>query len=380
MHTQLELFPEFSNVSTAHSKIGASSMYRWSKCPGSVRLSKDIPSVSSPYAQEGTKAHELAAEMLVKPVDTSNYDPEMVEAVKVYVDYVYDISHDCAMWIEKKFDLSSLYPGLFGTADAVVYNEKTKTLSVVDYKHGMGLAVEVKDNPQLMYYALGALMTFSRPCQTVEIIVVQPRCPHPDGPIRKQIIPAFDLLDFAADLVDFAKATEPEDAPLQAGDHCKFCPAAAVCPEIHSKAVVLAKEEFTPVFSYDPKKLSQVLSWVPVLKDWINNVMEFAYNEANQGRVPPGWKLVEKRATRKWRSEDQAKDLLANHFGLDHDQIFKKSLNSVAQIEKVLPKSAREELAKLVVSESSGTTLVHDSDKRPARTSAEMDFSDSLLT
>ena len=374
MNQQLELFPEFSLAAPAHSKIGASSMSRWSKCPGSVRLSKDIPSVSSPYAEEGTRAHELAADILVgKPVPP-NVDEEMMEAVNVYVDYVLSVSHLQKLWVEHRFDLSSLYAGLFGTADAVIYNEKTKTFSVIDYKHGMGLPVEVENNPQLMYYALGALMSFNLPVENVDIVVVQPRCPHSDGPIRKQSIHPIDLMDFGTDLVAYAKATEDENAPIVPGSHCKFCPAAGVCPSIHQKAIVLAKEEFSPALAYDPKKLSEALNWAPTLKDWANKVMEFAYNEANQGRVPPGWKLVEKRATRKWKDEAQAQDLLQHHFGLDQNQIFKKSLNSVAQIEKVLPKSARDEIAKLVVSESSGTTLVNDSDKRPARSSAQIDF------
>ncbi|MCH8328897.1 MAG: DUF2800 domain-containing protein, partial [Nanoarchaeota archaeon] len=42
-----------------HSKIGASSMYRWSNCPGSVKLSEGMTSESSIYAIEGTAAHEV---------------------------------------------------------------------------------------------------------------------------------------------------------------------------------------------------------------------------------------------------------------------------------------------------------------------------------
>ena len=60
----MDLFPEVTPNGKAHSKIGASSMYRWSKCPGSVRLCEGIKSVSSVYADEGTRAHELAASLL----------------------------------------------------------------------------------------------------------------------------------------------------------------------------------------------------------------------------------------------------------------------------------------------------------------------------
>ena len=369
----MELFPEFAQSAPAHSKIGASSMSRWIKCPGSVRLSKDIPNVSSPYAEEGTLAHEKAADILTgKSVKFESEDME--EAVQTYVDYVLTVSHLQKFWIEHRFDLSNLHPGLFGTADAVVYNEKRKTLYVIDYKHGMGIPVEVENNPQLMYYALGALMSFNLPCETVEIVVVQPRCFHPDGPIRKQAISAFKLLDFAADLITYAKATEDENAPIVSGDHCKFCPAAGVCPELHKKSITAAKEEFMPALSYDPKKLSETLALIPMIKDWCNSVHEFAYNEANAGRIPPGWKLVEKRATRKWKNEEEIPSVLIKDFCLSDHQIFKRSLNSVAQIEKLLPKGEKEKLSPFYASESSGTTLVSDSDKRPARSQAQLDF------
>ena len=58
------------NKSTAHSKIGASSKDRWSQCPGSVRLSEGIPSISSAYAEEGTLAHSLAADWWVNGTRT----------------------------------------------------------------------------------------------------------------------------------------------------------------------------------------------------------------------------------------------------------------------------------------------------------------------
>lgn len=373
---QQELFPEFAGTLTpAHSKIGASSMYRWSKCPGSVRLSKDVNSVSSKYAEEGTKAHELAADILLHGTHFSSADPEMLSAVQVYVDFVIK-HHDetSKLYVEHRFDLSSLYPGLFGTADAVIYQSSNKNLMVVDYKHGQGLAVEVEKNSQLMYYGLGALLSFGFPCETVELVVVQPRCPHPDGPIRRWKINSVELIDFAADLVAFAKATEGLNAPLVPGDHCHFCPAAGFCPEIHKKAISLAQEEFRTDLSYDPQKLSEVLSWVPALKSWCNTVTEFAYNEANAGRVPPGFKLVEKRATRKWISEESASEFLINA-GLSTEAIYEMSLVSPAMAEKLLDAANKKKMAEVVVSVSSGTTLVPDTDKRqPAKTTAEIDF------
>lgn len=43
-----------------HALLSPSSAHRWCSCPGSVALTKDLPNVSSPYAEEGTRAHRLA--------------------------------------------------------------------------------------------------------------------------------------------------------------------------------------------------------------------------------------------------------------------------------------------------------------------------------
>ena len=359
----------------AHSKRGASSMYRWGNCPGSPRLSDGIENVSSPYAVEGTLAHELAAKFLTPGEGDFEASTEMLSNVMTYVDYVNVRTWPSSKrWIEHKFDLSSIYPGCFGTADAVIYNHFSGHLIVIDLKYGLGIPVEIENNEQLKYYALGAAVDLQLPCKTVEMVIAQPRCPHPDGPIRSTTIDGVELIDFAATLVEKAKATEDPNAPLVPGGWCRFCPAAGFCPALHATAIKAEQEEFRTDLSYDPKKLAEVLELVPTIKDWCNSVTEFAYNEANAGRVPPGYKLVEKRATRKWLSEDAASEFLISH-GVSKDALYEMSFTSPAQAEKLLDSKKRKALGEFIVSLSTGTTLVHDSDKRQAaKSSAELDF------
>jgi hypothetical protein len=352
----------------AHSHIGASSMYRWSECPGSVRLSRGIESVSSKYAEEGTEAHELAADILLgKP--TGPVLDEMLEAVQIYVESIAflrkTIKHGGQMLVEHRFDLSKIHPGLFGTADCVVYDPTQRRLHVFDYKHGAGIAVEVEENSQLLYYGLGALLALNVPCREVVLTIVQPRCPHPAGPVRSWAVPSVRLIDFAADLQEFARATEAEDAPLKAGDHCRFCPAAAICPELHNQALVAAKEEFGVSSTYDPAKLAKTLQLLDIVEAWAKRVREFAYREAIHGRIPPGWKLVDKRATRKWRSEAEAIDSLIG-WGVPREELFTQDLKSPAQVEKLLNADGKKRLSTLVAAVSSGQTLVPDQDPRAA--------------
>lgn len=360
---------------SAHSKIGASSMHRWAVCPASVRLSEGIKNTQSKYAEEGTAAHELAAKVILGKglwPETRGLDSEMIDAVTVYTDVIAEElkDEDSKIWVEEKLDLSSLYPGLFGTADSVIYKRKQKKLIIVDYKHGAGIPVDVVDketgkpNVQLLYYALGALYSSSTKgllIENVELVIVQPRCLHAEGPIRKTTFPSSDLIDFSADLIEAAKRTEDPNAPLVPGEHCRFCPAAGKCPKLHTQALSLAKQDFK-----DVAVLPQLLEWLPVLTNWISSVREFAYAEAIQGRTPQGYKLVNKKTSRHWRSPDDLPSELFKAFGLFEEDVFSKAIKSPAQIEKLLKGDDKKLLSELIVSVSSGYTLAHESDKRKA--------------
>jgi Protein of unknown function (DUF2800) len=384
----------------AHSKLGASSSDRWMNCPGSVRLSDGIPNEGSFYARQGTAAHALGEMCLRAGKDASDYlgqmlpvggdqfevDLDMVEAVQTYLDLARDIvkSGDEVEY-EARFDLSHLYPGMFGTADLSVYKEKQQRLVIVDYKHGQGVAVEVKDNPQLKYYALGSAMrSHNRPLKEIEVIVVQPRCPHADGPVRRWTYSAMELLDWSADLVEAAERTANPDAPLNPGEWCKFCPAAAVCPALRDHALKSAMADFAPTGevvlsepdTFNADTLAKVLHEVDVIEDWCRRVREHAHHEAEAGRIPPGFKLVPKRAVRRWKDEQQATAFLMA-MGLTDEQLFKpKTLKSPAQVETAIGKKNKSIISAHVEAISSGTVLAPLSDPRPAaRPEAQSEFS-----
>ena len=216
----------------------------------------------------------------------------------------------------------------------------------------------------------------NRGVSSVTLMIVQPRCPHPDGPVRRWTFHGVDFLEFEDRLADAVAATRAPDAPLVAGDHCRWCPAKAICPALRAATMEAARQEFAPGLPYDPAALAKALDSIPLLETWIKATREFAYAEAIEGRVPAGWKLVEKRATRKWRDENSAAAML--ELLMMPDEIYEpRTLLSPAKIEKALGKGGKEKIAMWTVAESSGLTLVHESDKRPAaspRASAAEDF------
>ncbi len=370
-----------------HSKLGASQYDRWGKslggCPGSVKLCQNIEKTTSVYADEGTKAHTQAYAMLMNQPRIELENPEDQAAVELYVDYIDscgDPRDTQRIWrrLEERFDLTKYYPNLYGTADAIFYWYGSKKLRVVDYKHGAGVPVEAKENPQLMYYGLGAMHALNLPVSQIELVIVQPRCHHVDGPIRSWTTGPERLLDFVADLIDDAKATEDPNAALNPGDHCRWCPAKPTCPALREKSLALAKQSFSSLTPYDPSLLSSTLSMLFTIETWVKGVREFAYREAEQGRCPPGWKLVDKRATRKWR-EGLDTDNLARNLAIKPPELFETKIRSPAQIEKILSKEALNVFDQFVTKESSGKTLVQTSDKRPEARERAVEEFDSIL-
>lgn len=377
----------------AHSRVGASSMARWERdhCPGSVRLSEGLESKAGFAAAEGSVAHSVAEWALTGKnyrqsidglgdvIQQDGFDIEvtrqmMIDHVTEYKVIVDDLSDkDTVRHVEHKFHLKALHKALFGTSDCVLWHPKRAHLDVIDFKYGAGHAVEVRDNPQLLYYAVGAVMTLGYAPATITLHIVQPRCPHEDGPHRSVDVDPLDLLDFAAYMVASVKETEKPDAAIRAGDWCRYCPAAGVpgrCPAQAQAANELARVAFAPAVQYDPAELATWLDRLPILEAQIKAVREFAYNEAEAGRCPPRYKLVEKQAREKWKPGVTEYDLTAE-FGMDPADLFEEpSLKSPAQVRKLVPgKNDRERAAKLAaftVKESSGHTLVHEDDKRPA--------------
>lgn len=358
-------------VKPEHSPLGASGYHRWEEeaCPGSVNMSRGLDQQQSSYAAEGQKMHDIAARMLLGQKVTEILEPDDQDAIDVYVNYVNSLREgrgpaDVWVKIEHRFDLSKYYPDLYGTADAVIYNYALQKLVVVDFKFGAGIPVEVENNGQLMYYGLGAMSELGLPCRSVELVIVQPRCHHKDGPVRHWTTSAARLLEFLGDLIVDAKRTADPNAPLKVGNWCRFCPAAAMkCPLVREKSLAQAKEVFSVDTPYSTERLSEALHMLPVMEAWIKRVREFAYAEAQHGRCPPGWKVVAKRATRSWK-EGWSGERIAEEVGLKPPEVYDTRIKSPAQIEKLIPKSLHAAMELIVDYRSSGSALVPEDDAR----------------
>ena len=340
-----------------HARCSASAAYRWMKCPGSVALAEKCLQTTSTYAEEGIRAHALAAAILGGAISSAS------EEVMYYVRQVEEATSKIG-WRQVEVDLtpvlSKLDPDLGGTADAIIYDLDGPRLQVWDLKYGAGLGVEVEDNEQLLIYAVGALLIVREPVEEVTVVVCQPRYEHVEGATRFWTFKAVEILAFIDKLIEAVRATRAPDAPLFAGSHCKFCPAAATCPELEKQHHALVSAEFNALERYDPSTVGKALDMIPQLETRIKALRELGYTMAVQGQPPAGYKLVEKRAMRKWREEPK---------GIFPPEFFEPSkLKSPAQVEELIGKKQFAHYAEYVEKKSSGMTLAPLSDNRAPAT------------
>lgn len=388
-----------------HSPIGASKAKQWIACPGSRRMQQGIENKSSAFAKEGTHAHYLAEVCLRSGEDAAFYvgsdiglpdeaggkrlfkpTLEMAQAVQVYLDIIYadrDANPGGELEVERDFHLEQLHPLLWGSCDAV-YGQPFGDCYVYDYKHGAGVAVDVEENPQLMFYALGAVQ--GEDYDWVHLNIVQPRASHPDGPIRRWSIKQADLEAWGRDVLGpAAHETDQPDALLRSGEHCRFCRAQHKCPELRAAACEIAAldtelldadflpavpvQQITPPSPADltPEQLAKTLDMAELIAPWVAAVKLYAFEQALDGHPAPGWKLVEgRRGNRAWALDDK---VLAGKLTRYRQEIYDLKLKSPAQLEKIIKEHGDDPtvvLKDLVVRADGKPTLVRDLDPRPA--------------
>jgi len=368
-----------------HSKLGASSANRWLNCAGSVALIEQCPPApTSEFAEEGTAAHELAEKCFKEGAAAKYYfltkakmnnivvTEEMAEHVQKFVDYVINLRNELGaeLLIEHKFHLAHLHPKFFGTCD-IVLMQPFGELHVIDFKYGAGISVEVEENEQIMYYGIGALDLgdFNK----VVLHVCQPRLDHEDGAFRKWETTPERLIEFGKELRAGALRTQKKDAPLKSGEWCRFCPAAAICPALHTTAMEVAKTDFKSdklpeVVALTDEQIAKVIEHKLRLEAWLDAVKTHATTLLMQGKKIPGLKLVSGQTRRAWIDEKSAEETLCRELGED---AFTRKLLTVPQAEKALGKDF---VAGMFQSTRGVPTVAHESDRRKALASAQDDF------
>jgi hypothetical protein len=355
-----------------HSNIvGGSTAKRVINCPGSVALvAKMPPKPSSKYADEGTLLHNVIAEIVMSGQPPEHYlgtkyedqtltqeliDDKLKPALAA-LDQI-DPNQEMEIEAETSVDFGDLLPGVFGSTDLI--GRLGSRAVVLDWKFGDGVAVEVEENPQLMFYAAAAMRTPSAQwafdgATEIEMVIVQPPA------VKRWVTTPERIAAFELQLVQAVKASEKPNAKLEVGDHCRWCAAKPVCPQM-TGAVDRALQ--TKLQAIDTQMLGSYLANADMLEQWITDLRALAFAMLESGTPVPGYKLVAKRATRSWTDETKAKAELLK--SLPESEVVEVSVISPAKAEKALKKRKIGLPDDLVVAISSGNTLASVDDPRP---------------
>ena len=358
-----------------HSNIvGGSTAKRVINCPGSVALVQKMPpKPSSKYADEGTLLHDTIAEHLAtfKPLESfigkkhedqvltqDLIDAKLVPALAL-LDEI-DPKQEMMYEVETRVGFGSLLPGVFGSTDFV--GRLGNRAVVLDWKFGDGVVVDAEENEQLMFYAAAAMRTTAlqwafEGATEIECVIVQPPM------IRRWVTTPERIAQFEHQLVKAVKQAQSADAILKAGEHCRWCAAKPVCPQMTGAVDRALQVQLKEI---DAAMLGQYLTKADVLEGWITDLRALAFQLLEKNIPVPGYKIVQKQSRRQW--VDDAKAIAALHdMGLPRGELFSpEEIRSPAQIEKVLKKRKLALPDDLVKSVSSGTTLASEDDSRPA--------------
>lgn len=381
---------------SSHALLSPSSAHRWLNCPLAPRLEAQLPEKTSEYAKEGTVAHsvcEIAAKKKFKKVKAAEYnkvikklktnslwDDEMLHTAETYVEHLSEramaFENEPYIAFEVKVDISDYVPECFGRCDCIMFGGDT--LIITDYKHGKGVPVSAKENPQLMLYALGALKLyqplFGEALQKVEIFIDQPRIDSYEG----WTISVKELLAWGAEVKPKAEMAFAGFGEYHAGDWCRFCRANGKC-KAQAEQQTGAFEDFKDADGslnalLSPAEMGDALERGQSIIAWYEALKENALESILNGTEVPGWKAVEGRSLRCWSDQDKALEKLQDA-GIDRAVIYDSVPRTLAQLEKQLGKKKFKELVgDLVIKPQGKPTLASADDSRKEYSKAATDF------
>jgi hypothetical protein len=403
----------------AHSKYSASGFEAAMLCPGKTVLEVGKTEKPKIYSATGTMAHTILSECIDAGVLAAtrlgethtvegfkiDVDQEMVAAVQTTIDNIREIVGDGWLLPEQRVNYASYLavPDVDGWGTSDIIALRGAELQVHDYKDGRGVEVYADENPQMLLYALGALIdvrAMGEEPETVRLVIHQPRIKSAPS----------EWTCTVAELETWGKSTarsaaitrqnaekhhvaryhlyprEWEQTYLRPNDKsCKFCKAKATCPALRNLAVdTMGSSKATPEdFAVSPIECTpkdQTTQWLAVfmdkadlIEDWLSAVRAEVFQRLEGGVQVPGYKLVTgKRGNRAWGNTTEAETLLKT-MRLKVEEMYDLKLISPTTAEKLTagekPLIGPRQWAKVkaLITQADGKPSVAPlSDKRPA--------------
>lgn len=377
-----------------HALLSASAAHRWLNCTAAPRFEAQFPETTSEYAEEGRLAHAICELKVLKHFTLqikpraytarlnklkadSRYNAEMDRTSDLYVEHLAERAMQYAakpsVAAEVRVDFGDYVPDGFGTCDCIMVGGDT--LSIVDYKHGQGVLVSAKDNPQMRLYALGALKryapVFGNTIKYISMTIDQPRI---QSKVSNETITVDELRAWGESIKPVAQEAYSGKGKFCAGEWCQFCRARATCRARAEQHTAL--EDFKGIKSEQltDAEIGDLLVRGANLVKWYKNLEEYALTALLNGKPIPGWKAVAGRSVRTFSDQDAAIAAVIAA-GYDESLVYDRKPKTLTEIEKLMGKAEfADKLGSFVVKPLGKPTLAPESDKREPYSAAAADF------
>lgn len=284
-------------MATAHAKHRPPSGAKgWVSCPLYAKVAPLYNRADTEQSLKGDLWHELMETLFAYGTLPLDCDPDAADALQDFYDYVMGLFKEYPggkLYIEEVLDIPET--GEFGTVDILFVHPEI--IVVLDHKSGY-VAVEVRENYQMLTYLLGAIARFG-PRPKYLLGVHQPNYDHVDGSLRTWE-PDHSDVEIYRDKVLWSMENPDH---VQAGPHCKetYCEHRGACAAFHEYVVNDLSLGWHPteIKGLDDAKLAKALD----AADQVNGYRQELRAEAmrrimNMDRKIEGYKVVKSRRNR----------------------------------------------------------------------------------
>lgn len=302
-------------------EIHCSQLARPMNCPGFLFF-EDLPkSETNQAAKEGTAIGEHIANILtLKPLTThaSNgieIDDDMKFYAKQTVEEIIPRAQSEILCETKVKWVTRSGIVIQGSSDICYTLDDNKILCIDDFKYGWNI-VNVRENWQLLGYAIGEVIRRQQAFDHIILRILQPRPHHEDGTIREWKISYDQLLEYKEQIEKRMDQIAAGFAQLVTGSQCKYCPAAASACTAFNRAVFHGVDYILDHFQQDQineKEISFQLDMLDrigeILKIKSDSLNQLAMNKIKEGALIPNYSMEQRFGDRKWKSNINAKVL-----------------------------------------------------------------------
>ena len=306
-------------MSGSHAFLPPSGAAIWVKCAAAPSMWQRYPEPEdSLESMEGTAAHWAFEQLFAgQNIDVGLLAPngvvltdEMCEGAELFYDTVME-DHRGPHHVELRIDIPRVHLSNWGTPDLFNWGTtvagrglpEEMVLRIYDYKFGHGYVDEF-ENWQLIDYAAG-LIGDDDTHVTVQLTIVQPRCYHRDGPVRRLTVRASELRAQINILRAAAEAAHEPNPIATVNPKCKHCSGRHACETYQRTALEAADLSMRSVpLDLTPQALGLELSMLKraqaALDGRISGLEQSVEAAVKQGQRVPGWSIEYTNGRQAW--------------------------------------------------------------------------------